>query len=75
MRPGVPQLEICDEAVMNWAPAGCEVMLGDFFVISNSCVILFTGTWPLSAQAGVSALQVLLAALGSEESSERVTIV
>ena len=25
MKPGMPQLEICDKAVMNWAPAGCEV--------------------------------------------------
>ncbi|XP_068595327.1 N-acetylgalactosamine-6-sulfatase [Brachionichthys hirsutus] len=22
--PGVPQLNVCDHAVMNWAPAGCE---------------------------------------------------
>uniref|UniRef100_A0A672GC31 Sulfatase N-terminal domain-containing protein n=1 Tax=Salarias fasciatus TaxID=181472 RepID=A0A672GC31_SALFA len=22
--PGVPQLNMCDQAVMNWAPAGCE---------------------------------------------------
>ena len=25
MVPGAPQLEVCDEAVMNWAPAGCKV--------------------------------------------------
>ena len=63
MKPGMPQLEICDKAVMNWAPAGCEVknqkLSSKFLLMDQFCI----GTWPVSAQARFSAVQVLLASL------------
>ena len=62
MVPGAPQLEVCDEAVMNWAPAGCKVrrLVG---LSGLNIEMFFTGAGFMPTCAQIQTIQMLLATL------------